>query len=246
MRIHPLAAALLLACAALPAAAQEVLRPGAAAVQTQAIAERQERYEVYAGENPDPVGDFYLRTRLATVDGTDAVVRKEQMLIHGDLVQVDSFSLDRRTLAPLRMRTSDEGQTRWLHFAADSVHVVREGHWGMDTVHFALPEPVFLASSADLLLAALPLAEGFTAELAVFGVNEGMGTMEIEVEADETLSIFGGARVRTWRVRVSGTETAGTYWMDRESHALVQFENEDGDVRIVRSGRGPRHSRPTR
>lgn len=249
MRIHPRAAAVLLACACAPAAtAQDVLRPGSAAVSAQAITDRVEELEVYAGaaEGRGPIGRMTLRTRVVTVGGTAAVVRSETLWIDDEVMQVDSFTLHRQTLAPLQMRSTFTETAVSLQFAPGTVRQVDEGGWGADTADVTLPDPVFLSGTTDLLLAALPLAPGYRATLAVYDADEGIGTVAIEVEVIEEVALPEGGSVSAWRVAVDENGSPSTYWMDRESRTLVQFESAGGAFRVVRSRGSRSRARPTR
>ena len=239
MRIHLLTALLALAA---PAAAQDaVLRPGSEQVRGEQIPERNERFELYErNAGGEPVGDLYLATRFGTVDGRQVIGRREMTLVDGDVVQSDSFAVERRTLAPLHARLGGPAQTVWLTFGPAAVHTVIEGDWGTDTTRAELNAPVFAAGATDLLLGALPLADGYAARADVFVWHQDENdTLRIRVEGEESVALPGGGRARTWRVAVRGGATAGTYWMDRESHTLVQYESADGELRVVRS-RGPR------
>lgn len=250
MRIHPLAAAALLACACAPAAAAQngILRPGNAAVSTQTIGDRVEEFDVYAGgaEGRGPIGRMMLRTRVVAVGGEGAVVRTETLWIDDDVVQVDSFTLRRLTLAPLQMRSSLTDHGVSLEFAPGSVRQVDGGDWGADTTDVPLPEPVFLGGTTDLLLASLPLAPGYRAELAVYDADEGIGTLGIDVEVAEEVALPDGGSVSAWRVAVHENGWTSTYWMDRESRTLVQFESAGGAFRVVRSRGSRSRARPTR
>jgi hypothetical protein len=249
MRIHPLAGAVFLACVCAPAAAaQEVLRPGSAAVSTQTIGDRVEEFDVYAGDAGErgPIGRMTLRTRVVTVGGEAAVVRTETLWIDDELVQVDSFTLHRLTLAPLEMRSSFTDTGVSLAFAPGTVRQVDDGGWGADTVDVPLPEPVFLGGTTDLLLASLPLAPGYRADLAVYDADEGIGTLGIDVERIEEVALPDGGRVSAWRVAVEENGWTSTYWMDRESRTLVQFESAGGAFRIIRSRGSRSRARPTR
>jgi hypothetical protein len=241
MRIHPLLTALLL-CAA-PAAAQDaVLRPGSAQVDGQRIPERTDDFELYdLVQGGEPMGTLTLRTRFGTVDGREVIVRREVTVVDDELVESDSFSVERRTLAPLFVRTTNESQTVRLYFAAAAVRMEAEGAFGTETMNVDVAGPVFAGGTTDLLLGALPLAAGYTARASVFlWEEEEAFTIRIRVEGEEEVSISGGGRVAAWRVEVGGHPAmAGTYWMDRESHTLVQYESADGEVRAVRS-RGAR------
>lgn len=249
MRIHPLAAAALLACACAPAAAgQDVLRPGSATVSTQTIGDRTDEFEVYPGEaeGRGPIGRMTLRTRVEAGGGTPAVVRTETLWMDDEVVQVDSFTLHRLTLAPLAMRSSSPRTEVSLEFAPGTVRQVDGGDWGADTADVPLPQPVFLAGTTDLLLAALPLAPGYRAQLAVYDADEGIGTLGVNVERIEEVALPEGGRVSAWRVAVDENGWTSTYWMDRESRTLVQFESADGAFRVVRSRGSRSRARPTR
>lgn len=240
MRIH-LSLAALLALAAPAAAQQGVLRPGSAPVHGEQIPERTERFDLYHLERGDePVGELSLRTRLGAVDGREVIGRKEVTRVDGEVVQSDSFVVERRTLAPVHARLSGEVQRVWLTFEPAAVRTVIEADWGTDTLRAQRGAPAFAEGTTDLLLGALPLADGYTARANVFVWHQDDDdTLRIQVEGEERLALPGGGRVRTWRVAVRGGATAGTYWMDRESHTLVQFQSADGELRVVRS-RGSR------
>lgn len=251
MRVRPLAAALLLACACAPAAAAQnaVLRPGSSQVTGAAIPERVEEFDIHVGdEGGVRVGSMTLRTRLVTMDGTPAIARTETTWMDDELVQVDSFALHRQTLAPVSMHSSsvETGLHLELEFTSGGVRQVDEGDWGADTSHVPLPEPVFLAGTTDLLLGALPLAPGYSARLATYDEDAGPGVMEVRVEAEEALRLPDGGSVPAWRVRVDEDGEVSTYWMDRESHTLVQFQADGGALRIVRSRGSRSRARPTR
>lgn len=248
MRLRPLPAALLLACACVPAAgAQNVVRPGDGVLAAGAIRQGTGEFDVLSWHGGGwPIGEMTLRTRLATVDGVPALVRTETMWVDDALVQLDSFTLDARTLAPLRMRSSIEGRTVSLEFGAGTLRSVTGDGWDADSADVPLPDPVFLGGTTDLLLGALPLDSGYTARLAVYDADEGVGDLEVEVEAAEEVETGPGRRVAAWRVRVLHAGAPATYWMDRESHTLVQFESAESGIRIVRSRGGRSPARPTR
>lgn len=249
MRIQPLAAALLLACACAPAAvAQEaVVRPGSAAVWTEKVTDGVEEFDVVQADGGGaPIGRMTIRTRLVPMDGAAVIVRTEAIWMDDELVQVDSFTLDRRTLAPLAMRSSSTDTGVRLEFTRGSVRQVNEGDWGADTSDVPLPEPVFAAGTTDLLLGALPLRPGYTARLAVYDAADGIDTVAIEVQAVEEVALPDGGSISTWRVAVTEWFVVSTYWLDRESRTLVQFESADGALRIVRSRGSRSRARPTR
>jgi hypothetical protein len=247
MRNLPQLAAVLLACA--PAAAQDaVLHPGSAPVAAERIGRRVETFDYLVSEDGEwmRIGEMTLRTALATVEGREAVVRTETTWLEDKVAQVDSFALDRRTLAAIVLRSDGVEASRWLRFGDAGVRVVDDGDWGADTADLELPGPVFYAGSTDLLLAALPLGDGYAARLVVYDPDLGLDTIRIRVEAEERVPRAGGAGTPVWRVWVSGDATGGWYWMDRESRTLVQYQTGSGTVRIIRAAPGRGRTRTAR
>ncbi|WP_420126022.1 hypothetical protein [Longimicrobium sp.] len=249
MRMHSLAVALLLACACAPSAGAQtaVLRPGDAVVRAETVGGGVQEFDLVEEDGSwEPVGRMVIRTRMVPVDGTPVIVRTEAIWMDDQLVQVDSFTLDRRTLAPLALLSSSIETGVQLDFSPRHVRKVDNGDWGADTCDVALPEPVFLGGTTDLLLGSLPLATGYTAKLAVFDAQDGIDTISVEVEAMEDVALPEGGGVSAWRVAVTEGWLVSTYWMDRESRTLVQFESADGSFRIVRSRGSRSRARPTR
>jgi hypothetical protein len=250
MRIERLAVSLLLACACAPAAAAQnaVLRPGSAQVSTRSVGSHVLEFDVEQGdgEGRGPVGRMTIRTRLTSVGGEEVLVRTEAIWMDDELVQTDSFTLNRRTLAPMAVHSANVETGVELEFTSGSVRQVDDGDWGTDTTDVPLPEPVFAAGVTDLLLGTLPLAPGYAARLAVYDADDGIDTVGIEVQGMEDVAVPGGARVPAWRVAVTEGWRVSTYWMDRESRTLVQFESADGSLRVVRSPGSRSRARPTR
>ncbi|HEU0300463.1 MAG TPA: hypothetical protein VFR37_13430, partial [Longimicrobium sp.] len=177
MHVRPLVILLLAACA--PAAgaqteADSLLRPGSPRVDGRAIPAGVQMLTMHADPgNRRMDASITLRTRLAAVDGTEAIVRTETFWQGDEVVRVDSFALHRRTLAPLLWRSAGPQGGVQVDFAPGMARTVRYGEWGADTARVPLPEPVFLAGTTDMLLGALPLGEGWSARLAVYDADEG-------------------------------------------------------------------------
>ncbi|HYW12191.1 MAG TPA: hypothetical protein VE871_09540 [Longimicrobium sp.] len=243
-----LAPLLLLACAAAPAVGAQapVLRPGSG-MQTDYIQPRADTFDLFLGGRTlgTPDGTLMLDTRLATVGGPAAIVRLEMLRIGVGVAQVDSFVLVRATLAPLSSHAEGISVDRSLHFAGGRVRGwTRDGEGrdgkGRDSVDVALPDPVFLSSSMDLVLGALPLRAGYTAKLALYVDGEGVTTARVQVAEPEEVTVPGG-QVRAWPVTVRGSGADGTYWMEDGARTLVQFVTADRGMRIVRNrGAGER------
>lgn len=234
---------LLLACAAAPPARAQapVLRPGSAIV-TDGIPSRADTFDLFfAGRTRGaPDATMTLETWRATTGGAEAIVRRETLWVERQAVQVDSFVLARGTLAPRSARAEGINGDHSLDFGGGRVRGWRGSEHRRDTVDVALPEAVFLSSSMDLVLAALPLRTGYTAKLAIYVDGEGVTTARVRVAAPEEVAVPGG-RVRAWPVTVRGSGADGTYWMEDGARTLVQFVTADRGMRIVRNrGAGER------
>lgn len=254
MRIHRFAVLLLAACACAPAAAartqtaaDSLLRPGSAEVDGRVIPEGIESLGMYVEPGSRRMdASITLRTRVATVGGTPAIVRTETFWQGDEVVQVDSFVLHRETLAPLFRWSAGPHGVVEVDFAAGTATRVRLTEGGPDTTEVPLPRPVFLAGTSDMLLGALPLREGYSARLAVYNVDEGVTSISVDVVGEATVALPGGGSVAAWEVSVREPGPPVTYWVDRQSHTLVQFESEGGVIRFTREPTGPQRRRDTR
>jgi hypothetical protein len=178
---------LFLACAAPAVRAQApVLRPGSE-IATDRIQARADTFDLFFEGRTRGVPDatMTLETRVATVGGAEAIVRRETLWVDDEAAQVDSFVLVRATLEPLSARAEGISGDRSLDFAGGRVRGWTGDEDGRDTVDAALPEPVFLSSSMDLVLGALPLRAGYTARLAIYVDGEGVTTARVQVAAPE-------------------------------------------------------------
>ncbi|HEX6041962.1 hypothetical protein [Longimicrobium sp.] len=91
----------------------------------------------------------------------------------------------------------------------------------------------FLAGSMDLLLGALPLADGYTAALAVRDEEDGAPLVaDVRVAGREEVRTDRGP-VRAWRISVAGSGSEGTYWLREDTRTLVQFVAADRGMRMV-------------
>ena len=142
------------------------------------------------------VGTMTFDTRT---DGGDVLSRKERLVGTGGAeVNVDSFALDARTLAPT-YRVVD-GQERTTTGGA------------------------FHPNSVDIVLAALPLADGYSAELALeTGGADLAPTGTVRVRGVEQGALPSGEVCPTWEVEVVTGGRRGLYLIDQESRKLVRY-----------------------
>jgi len=106
-----------------------------------------------------------------------------------------------------------EGTVRFLGSAGDSVTQVRQ----------ALGGPIFDSNVIDLVVAALPLRAGFTAELPFFIYERGgRVAMPVAVQERTTVSFPRLGRREVWVVAVGVPGAPATVWVDTETHTALR------------------------
>jgi hypothetical protein len=139
----------------------------------------------------------------------------------GDVV--DSVMLLRHTLAPVWEHSHQPTKTMLLSFSDSAV----TGEWapadsGMRSVHHPVPRPVFNATSQNLLISSLPLAEGYQTLIPIYSFE--LGGMELD-----TLSVVGTARVKmrngsereAWKLAFADPFITATFWVDRKTKRVL-------------------------
>ncbi|HLL84127.1 MAG TPA: hypothetical protein VK420_15800, partial [Longimicrobium sp.] len=105
-----------------------------------------------------------------------------------------------------------------------------------DTIDVAAGEPAFYSNSVDMVLAALPLAEGYEAGIRLSGGDAHDGVAPVRVTGQEEVATGDAGRCRAWRVEVGGDGPAGTYWIGADDRALVRFDGGGGGRILRRAG----------
>lgn len=230
-----LALLLLLAAPALaqdpPAAGPPIIRPGDPTLDTSRLAAGTDSMAVYVvdGGQAFPVGRVLLTT---TVEG-EQIAREEVFFGgEGEAVWTDAFTLERGSLRPLRQRA--HGLTAQEHdFEGATVRRRRGG----EAREATLSAPVFYANALDLILASLPLAEGYRALLAVLDEDDlGERLLSVEVTGMGDVREVTGVVRGTWRVVVGEGEGEGesVYHVDRGDGALIRYESPADGLVFVR------------
>ena len=190
----------------------DAVRPGDSSLDASQIQPRADTLlvSIVDGETVQPVGAVELATGR-TDDGR--IWRSERMGIFGEEVAVvDSFAIDARTLAPVYRGAG----TQLRRDVGDAFH----------------------ANSIDLILSALPLAEGYAAELALESdALDASSKAHVRVLGQTSVRTLRGARCTAWEVEVNTGDTLGRYWIDALDGTLVQFAAPTEGMRLTR-GRG--------
>lgn len=183
----------------------ELLVPGAPSLDPSRIREGTDSLVVMVvqGDQISIAGRMVFGTRRVG----DVVGRTERMSgLEGVEASVDSFALDARTLSP--------------------TYRVAAGH------EIRTPGKAFHPNSVDLVLAALPLAEGYAAELALETEGADLApTASVSVHGTESIRLPSGETCPSWSVRVTIGDQTGLYLLSMQSHALVRYvSRSDGQL----------------
>jgi hypothetical protein len=175
------------------------------------------------------------RSGQDTAAGTRTVVRRvlqepggarllevEQRFPGGGGEIVDTALADLRTLRAIAHRSHQPTRTMRFDFVRDSAEgLVSAGR--IDTVHQGLGGPIFDSNVLDLVIAALPLAPQFSAELPFFIYERG-GRVPMPVAVRErtrvTFPVLGEREV--WVVTVGVPGAPATVWVDTETRAVLR------------------------
>lgn len=218
-------AALLLAA---PAAAQPALGPGSASLHAEELRPAVDTLDLLASRAGGEFVAGMLVLRTERVGAT--LLRVERMVVNGAAVSVDSFTVDGRTLAPIAVTTTHAEEKVEFRFAEGRVTSTADG----SSVDRRIAEPVFYGNSVDLVLGALPLREGYEARLRFFDAPD--APTRLRVEAADEVAAGDGGLCPAWRVEVEGGDHGGTYWISRDTHALVRYDSDQGFRILRRSG----------
>jgi hypothetical protein len=146
----------------------------------------------------------------------------------------------------LTTRATDGALTR------EEAMLTREGSWStldtfaLDPQTMAPPgDDAFYGNSLDVLLAALPLGEGFAAQVLLGQPDGPPQPAELSVTAAETVRAAqapgtnapaGGYDCPAWRVDVLHQGKPSAYWIGRASGRLVRFASPAEGIEIRRIG----------
>ncbi|HEX2205851.1 MAG TPA: hypothetical protein VHG91_21230 [Longimicrobium sp.] len=231
-------AAVLLALAAAPLAAQTALVPvGSPDVRTAHLADRVDSLAVVVDRvQPYPVGSLVLQTVLVQDAGRDAVLRVETLSdTAGTVAGVDSFTVLRASLAPLAYASRVGQKARSIRFEGVRVRGEEVTRGVRKAVDVALPSLLFDGGTMDILLGALPLREGYAARLPVYHVDRAAAaSASVQVLGAERVRTMDGGSCLAWRIAVAGGPSPGTYWIEERTRALVRHEGTGSPVRLVR------------
>jgi hypothetical protein len=184
-----------------------------------------------------PVAQLVIETSLGrSAAGAPVVRRVEATTSRMVPSTVDTFAVAAATLAPVSQRTHEDRVVA-LDFQGAAIRgTIAEG--GMTgPVEITLPMPVWYDNAMDLLLGALPLAEGYTASLPTYDdVAAAVVWRDIRVVGTEKVP-GDGEMVDAWRVETTRKGGVSTYWMEKASGRMMRWSQplpSGAQMRIVR------------
>lgn len=162
--------------------------------------------------------------RVVDRSGGTPLLEVEQRFPGGGGVIVDTALAELRTLRAVAHRSHQPARTmRFAFVGDDAVGTVAAGAAGDSAVRQALGGPIFDSNVLDLVVSALPLHQGFTAELPFFIFERG-GRVPMMVAVRERTTIpftrLGSREV--WVVAVGVPGAPATVWVDTQTHAVLR------------------------
>lgn len=174
------------------------------------------------------VGTITYAYRALTIGGAPALERAETWQF-GANAAVDTVVVFRRTLAPIRQHAWTRGVESERTY--DGRRVQRRPGWGQVrdstlTETRMLPTPIFSASIGDLLAAAVPLVDGYTAVVPSEADQEpGFERDTIRVTRDD------GASHR-WTVHFVDPFLIDTFIVNERTRRIIEWDMRRRDGRI--------------
>lgn len=149
--------------------------------------------------------------------------------------------VDAQSLQPIRQQALLEpGHVVNLSFADGRVAMVDLAP-GQAPRSFeaALPESAYASSALDLVLRALPLADGYRTTVPLYFPAEQMVyPVTVRVEGAERIMTRSGRAVDCWVVAGDFPgEITERFWIEQRSHAMIRILAHDGPMALVRYDR---------
>jgi hypothetical protein len=162
--------------------------------------------------------------------GGRQAVRRVQVTTTPKRTITDVGIADRETLRPLSSEESDSlGLFEHFDFAPGRVTLEKAGEGGARTrtdIELSAPVYDFLGGVYDLIVAALPHAEGAVLELPVYSqTDRKAGTQTFKVHGRETLDDGTGKRIETWKVETGIKAFRVFFWVTKTPPYLLRLEN---------------------
>jgi hypothetical protein len=137
---------------------------------------------------------------------------------------IDTVVVERATLAPIRHRSVNMRRTMSLDFRGDSiVGSVTPAGAAAQSVAVRADTALFDSNAIDLIVRALPLADGYAVRHPVY-LHEGGGKVWVtsRVTGSERLAAEGGAMVDAWVVESKIGPQTVRVWIAKDAGEVLQ------------------------
>jgi len=171
--------------------------------------------------------DSSAGTRTVVLRVIDALLEVEQRFPGGGGEIVDTAVADLRTLHAVAHRSHQPKRVMRFTFdgndAAGTVASLGAAGDSVAQVHQPIGGPIFDSNVIDLIVASLPLRQGFTAELPFFIYERGgRVSMPVAVRERATVAFSRLGQREVWVVTVGVPGAPATVWVDTQTHAVLR------------------------
>jgi len=198
------------------------------------------------GQEPVEAGVWTDRLEAVTYEGRQALRRTQVAEYKKGFRLTFVTTFEKPSMTPLSFDYSrgDTGETRHVEFRGNKAVFRRSPGSGTESAQdyvATLDHPVldFYDGTYGILIAALPLREGFDAEIPAFDSDRAcVDWIRVRVTGRETVAAGKGKTADTWVVQVE-TERYGrsTWWLTRDAPYVIKAEMttspEAGAARVV-------------
>jgi hypothetical protein len=167
--------------------------------------------------------DTSAGTRTVFVSWAHDTLQVVQRFPGGGGEIVDTALADARTLRALAHRSHQPAKTMRFEFASEGAHGSVAWHDSTQTVHQATGGLIFDSNIIEMVVAALPLAPGYTVEVPFFIYERGGRVpMQVTVRDRSTVTFPSLGARDAWIVSVAVPGAPATVWVDTKTRAVLR------------------------
>jgi hypothetical protein len=161
--------------------------------------------------------------RVVTPLGSPRLLEVEQRFPGGGGEIVDTADAELHTLRAVAHRSHQPSRTMRFDFTTDAAEGSVAAGDSVTPVHQSLGGPIFDSNVIDLVVAALPLRAGFSAELPFFIYERGgRVAMPVAVHDRSTVTFARLGARDVWIVSVGVPGAPATVWVDTRTRAVLR------------------------
>ncbi|HEX7118653.1 MAG TPA: hypothetical protein VF212_07700 [Longimicrobiales bacterium] len=207
------------------AAEPPVLLPGDEAVDGRRIAPGTTELRLLVSQNGQvqQLATITEQIREVEVEGR-AALERVQIVRMPMGVATDTVVVLRETLAPVRHRSHNPQRVMALDFAGAKITgTITPASGAVQPIDVELDGPVFDSNPLDLVVRALPLAEGYAVSIPLY-LHEAGGKFQVvaRVTGSEAVDLGDGATEDAWVVDVEAAGQSSRFWISKTSREMLR------------------------